>query len=343
MSYTAACILGVVGILVIAAIVVFIIWKRADSKNTFNYVFNREVQTKWSRQCSDPLNRDLNRMFEYGTDWARNNRDYKEEISCATAGGQLHAQYFNFGSKSAVIIVPGMYESSSYSYYYAEIYKQAGYNLCLIDNRATGLSFGQFNTIGYEEKKDVVEWARCLHDMHGIDSVILHGISMGASTCVLALNEPNCPSYVKAFISDECYTDFRTYFRKFFEYKTWRLSSFNSVLKKLEEKACNPDLVAPVSCIDHVEVPTLFLFGNQDQLISKEDAASLYEKLGTAVGNKDKEIVWFDYGLHGFLRSSDPDKYDQSIADFLTGHNLVLPLNIEEKPPVPEITQNENI
>ena len=322
MSYTLVCILVVVGVLVIAAIAALIYFKRADSKNTFNYCFNREAPVKWSRQCSDPANRDLYRMWDDGNEWASLHRDNKEEITCASQGGDMHAQYYDFGSDRAVIIVPGMFESSSYSYYYADVYMKAGYNCCLIDNRATGLSAGQYNTVGMEERKDIADWARCLHDRHDIKEVVLHGISMGAANCVLALNEPACPKYVKAFICDECYPDFRTYFRNYFAFKTWRLGSFNAVMKKVENNSGNPDTVRPSDNIDHVEVPVLFIAGQQDQLVSNDETRDLFGKCGTALGNKDKEIIWFDYGLHGFLRSSDPEKYDQAIYDFLAAHDL---------------------
>jgi len=77
-----------------------------------------------------------------------------------------------------------------------------GYGLFLIDQRACGGSEGKYITFGLLERYDVLEWCRYLQNRFPDLPVILDGISMGASTVMLAAGEADLPENVGGVIAD---------------------------------------------------------------------------------------------------------------------------------------------
>ena len=100
----------------------------------------RTSKKKWSRECCFPEDKEYKKMFDDGIAWSEKYKDKKLAIECTNKGCKLVGEYFNFGYDKAVIIISGRMESLLYSYYYAEPYRSAGYNVLVIDNRAHGNS-----------------------------------------------------------------------------------------------------------------------------------------------------------------------------------------------------------
>ncbi len=82
-----------------------------------------------------------------------------------------------------------------------EPFYNMGFSLLVVDQRSSGDSEGRHITFGYYERYDVVEWAKYLGERFPDLPVIMDGVSMGASTVMLAL-EIGYPDNVKAIIAD---------------------------------------------------------------------------------------------------------------------------------------------
>lgn len=82
---------------------------------------------------------------------------------------------------------------------------EMGYGLFLIDQRACGGSGGQYITFGLRERYDVVDWCHWLHAHFPTVPVVLDGISLGATTVLLAAGE-ELPDNVGGIIADCGYT-----------------------------------------------------------------------------------------------------------------------------------------
>lgn len=84
----------------------------------------------------------------------------------------------------------------------AEISRQLGHNLLLVDQRAHGRSQGRTITFGIKERYDVLSWVNDAVARFGNDTqILLFGISMGASTVLMASDLP-LPENVKGIIAD---------------------------------------------------------------------------------------------------------------------------------------------
>lgn len=323
MSKTAILIIGIAIILIFAALTVLLLYKIGLANAVFTYCFSRSDKQKWSRNCSNRNDRALLRMWDSGVEWAQENKDAKSEIETVSGGITLAAQYFDFGFDKAVIITHGMFESSMYSYYYAEVFKQAGFNCLLPDSRAHGLSDGSFMMAGGEEKRDIIEWAALLHDRYGIKNIILHGIAMGASSTLLAANEADCPSYVKGLILDGCYPEFEDYFKRFLELRKFGAKTYGSAMKKLYRRTgVSADSVSSIKTAKDIEIPALFIVGKKDELVPEDAGRRLFDEYGSECANKAKQLLLLERGTSEKLRFADPEEYDEAVSEFLKTLNL---------------------
>lgn len=316
--------IGIFLIVLLAAILVLIIYWQGLSNAVFIYCFKRGSEERWMRGgCADASDKKMYRMWEDGVQWAQDNNAYLAELETYNEKERLAAQYYDFGFDKAVIIVPGMYQTSTYSLYFADLWKKAGFNCLLIDNRATGNSGGEYNSIGFYESGDISRWAALLNTQKGIRRILLHGISVGASSCLLTLAHPRCPAYLAGMVCDEAYYQFTDFFRNYMISKRYNTIAFKTVLKKIYRiTGADPKLITPSAFADKVDVPVLFIAGKEDGLISEEQTSALYSACGSGCGNSCKELVWFENGEHGFLRFFNTDAYDSAIEKFLTDYHF---------------------
>ena len=92
---------------------------------------------------------DQDQMYKRGKAWSEQHSSCKEDVHIVNEGLNLYGEYYDFGHKKAVLIVPGRSDSLTYSYYFAKPYEEAGYNVLVIDMRAHGLSEGKYNYVGF--------------------------------------------------------------------------------------------------------------------------------------------------------------------------------------------------
>ena len=81
------------------------------------------------------------------------------------------------------------------------MYSDFGLNVLLCDQRSHGESEGKLITFGVNESRDVISWVEYVNKNLGAKKLVLDGISMGATTVILACGR-NLPENVKAVIAD---------------------------------------------------------------------------------------------------------------------------------------------
>lgn len=63
------------------------------------------------------------------------------------------------------------------------------YNLCLVDSRGSGVSEGQFCTLGIRESRDIHSLVKHLQRLYRVETVLLYGRSMGAVSIMKFVSE----------------------------------------------------------------------------------------------------------------------------------------------------------
>ena len=303
-------------ILLLAALVLFVVPSLVISVGIYVNLLVRTSKEKFGRKCSFPEDEEYVRMFEIGQEWGRKYAAYKKPVETVSDGCHLVGEYFDFGGSSAVLIVAGRTECLLYSYYFAEPFRRAGRNVLVIDNRSHGLSEGKVNSLGYKEWRDLIAWSRLLHDELGNETVVLHGVCIGASAALFALTSPDCPAYLAGLISDGMYYSFYKSFENHMKADRPHTVRFPvSQLVMLWIRLFSGAEVVfdgPFKRIEKLQRPILFLYSREDTYSTPDQAEYLF-----AHCHGPKQIAWFDHGAHSRIRINDTEGYDAAVGDFL--------------------------
>ena len=303
-------VLGVIGAVVLFVIVpTFII-----ASFQFKKQLVRKNKNTWTRDCSWPQNAEQLEMFNRGEKWAEEFAEYKTDVDIVNDGLHLYGEYFDIGSKKAVIILPGRTEGCHYSHYFARPYTDSKYNVLVIDNRAHGLSDGKYNCLGQKEYRDVLAWGKMLREKFGVEEIVLHGICIGSSTAIETLTCGHCPDYFTAMVADGMYKNFYDVFRThIIELKKPTFPVLQEVMI-LIRLICGvrPKARGPYKCVGKLDRPILMIHSKEDKFALPEEAQKLYDAI-----KSPKRLVWFDHGAHSHVRINDENKYDNTVKQFL--------------------------
>lgn len=284
----------------------------------YSIILVRTSKKKWQRGPAWPDDPQYKALFAEGQAWREKNLAYKKDVHIKSGRLNLYGEYFDFGSRKAAIMIGGRGETCLYGDYFAQPYAACGYNCLTIDARAHGLSDGHFNSLGHHEAKDLVLWAKFLHDECGVEEVILHGVCIGSSVAAQAIVREDCPDYVTKIVGEGMYTRF--YDTYLTHLKDQGHKPFPAgILTMIDLMICtgaNPFREGPQDALPRLKKPVLMLHSREDIYSLPEKAEDLYE----AISGVPKRIVWFDHGAHSKIRVLSEEnqiKYDQAIKEFL--------------------------
>ena len=317
--------------LLLGGLVAMFIYTYPISKKVYHAQLVRTTPEKWARVCSAPDNQEQLDMWNAGIEWADKYRDKITEVEIENDGFKLfgavtvektsdsNGEYFDFGADKCVIILPGRCESLVYSYYFAPPYKEAGFNILVVDTRCHGKSSGTYNTIGVKESSDVIAWSKFVNEQFGNKEVWYHGICIGTASGIFAMTSNGCPDFVKGFVTEGCFVSFReTFKRHMMADKRPLFPVLDLVMLHINRHTgTNVYKDKPISAIKRIksDAQVLFLYGKKDIFSIPKKSQKLFDKCSA----KDKTIVWFDCGGHSHLRINNTEKYDNEIINFFKG------------------------
>ena len=303
--------------LLLGGLVYMLIYTIPIAKSVYHKQLVRTENEKWGHVCSAPENEEQFSMWNEGIKWADQYRDKITEVQIESDGFKLFGEFFDFGSNKCVIILPGRCESLVYSYYFAKPYKEAGFNVLVIDTRCHGKSEGKYNTIGVKESHDVIAWAKFLNENYNINEIWCHGICIGTASAIFALTNKNCPKYIKGLVTEGCFISFRETFKQHMIADKRPLFPVLDLVMLYINKYTKTNVYTqkPIKEIAKIgdNVKVLFLYGKKDIFSLPEKSQKLFNKCGS----KNKKLVWFSEGGHSHLRINNTEKYDDAIIDFI--------------------------
>ena len=286
------------------------------AKKVYSEQLVRTSPEKWGRTCSFPNDAEQVQMWNDGVAWMEANKDRITELQIENDGLKLFGQYFDFGKDRCVIILPGRCESLVYSYYFAPPYEKAGFNVLVVDTRCHGNSDGKYNTIGVKESADVLKWAELAHDRFQNKEIYFHGICIGTSSGLFALEAGRCPDYLRGLVTEGCYVSFRETFKRHMIALNRPLFPVLQFVMWLiyRHTGTNVYIQKPIRAIRKIkpDCRVLFLYGENDIFSIPQKSRELFD----ACISEDKKLVWFEKGGHSHLRINNTQQYDQAIIDF---------------------------
>lgn len=241
---------------------------------------------------------------------------------------KLHGVYFpamkinsdgtviNNSDKKRVVICLHGYTSRSMQDFtgLTDYYFKHGFAMLQTDARAHGESEGKYIGFGCLDRKDLLKWIDWVIDHCGADTEIyLHGISMGASTALMA-SGLDLPSQVKGIVSDCAFTSPKEVFTHVLK-TMYHLPAFpfiqgadvvNRVLAGYGTDECNAKRE-----VSKAKVPILFIHGGKDTFVPVKMCNELYQ----CCASPKKQLI-VEEAAHGESYYKDTAAYEAALNDF---------------------------
>jgi len=216
--------------------------------------------------------------------------------------------------KPVIIFVHGLNRSRREHLERAAEAHKRGYGVLLFDLRNHGESDRAYTTLGVKESHDVCAAREFLKTEAPGRPQILWGVSLGASTSLLA--EPRCPGSA-AIISDSSFLSFsetiKHHFRLVFHLPSFPVANMIVWLTRwrMGFGAQDGDVEAAVASLH--DVPILFIAGGADVRMPPE----LAERLASRASSPAKELLVVPGAAHGQAFSHDRETYLRAVFGFL--------------------------
>jgi len=249
--------------------------------------------------------------------WARETRAMKKEPMEITSfdGLTLRGQFYEYAPGAPIELMFHGYRGCSERDLPGGVQRcfRVGRSALLVDQRASGRSDGKVITFGILEHRDCLSWLEYMEKRFGpAQKIILTGISMGASTVMLAAGKPLPPNVV-GVLADCGFT-----------------SAKEIIQIVIKEMKLPPKLVYPfvklgarlfggfdleedssVEAMKRCTVPVIFFHGESDDFVpcqmSRENFAACAAK---------KQLVTIPGAGHGLAYAVGPKEYIEALREF---------------------------
>ena len=239
-----------------------------------------------------------------------------EDVYIMSDSLRLHGKLFkNSGTKYA-LVCHGYTSKAKHMAGFVNKFHSLGYNVLAVDARAHGDSEGTKIGMGWVERFDVIEWIKYIISLEPDAQIILHGVSMGASTVLMASGE-ELPKNVKAIIADCGYTSEWDEFKQeadVLHIPWFPVLNASSAISKVRD-GYDFKQASAVEQVKKSHIPTLFIQGSKDELVPYGMLNELY-----SAANCEKEILTIQGAGHALSSSVAPELYWNTVETFLKKH-----------------------
>ena len=212
------------------------------------------------------------------------------------------------------IVIHGYCSQGKDMTYYAKQYYNKGYNVLILDLRGHGKSEGDYIGMGWHDRLDIIDWTNYLINKNPNSKIILHGVSMGAATVMMATGE-NLPNNIKIAIEDCGYSsiwdEFKMQLKVLFNLPEFPVLNAASAVCKIRAGY----MLEEGSAVEQVrksKTPTLFIHGDLDSFVPFEMLDIVYQ-----AASCEKEKLVIKGAAHAEASSVNPNLYWETIDEFI--------------------------
>lgn len=242
-------------------------------------------------------------------------RDTKDVWMKNKDGYKLHAYEINRTGNKWMVVVHGYMSEAKKMSKVANHFADQGYRVLVPDLRSHGQSEGDSIGMGGWDSEDIVEWTNYILKQDSSAIIGLYGISMGASTVMMASGNEQLPDAVQVAVEDCGYTsawdEFSFQLDDLFGLPSFPALDAANLVTKLRAGYNLKDADA-LSAVKKKKIPMLFIHGDADAFVPTEMVYPLYK---AATGEKELMIV--KGAEHGKSREMDPKAYWKKVDTFL--------------------------
>ena len=255
--------------------------------------------------------------------WILETRDYPHENYYIKShdGLTLHGKYFEYASNAVIEIMFHGYRGSAERDLSGGIQRcfALGRNVLLVDQRTSCISEGNVISFGIKEHLDCLAWINFVVDHFGPNvKIILTGISMGASTVLMAAGKP-LPENVVGVLADCGFSSPKNIICKCAKDQHYPVKLIYPFIKLGAKLFGHFDLeeYSPLEAMKTCKVPVIFFHGEADDYVPCYMSREVYN-----LCISPKKLVTIPNAGHGLVYLVDNQKYFQSIIEFFTENGI---------------------
>ncbi len=263
-------------------------------------------------------------LYREGRAWAAQARGFRTVQLTSADGLELWAAAVPAAEETHrwAICVHGFSDDHTSMGIFGKYYHEKGWNVLLPDQRGFGKSQGEYIGWGCDERLDLVGWIAWVTRRDPQAEIVLHGVSMGAATVLMATGGA-LPRQVKAAVSDCAYTSIEEEMRHVLlqGYHSRVPSSIPlpagvlfALLRRATLRRAGFDLhnVRPIDAVAESKTPTLFIHGSNDEFVPAAMMGRLYQ-----AARCPKSFLWMPGAAHAQSVGANPDLYWTAVTTFI--------------------------
>jgi fermentation-respiration switch protein FrsA (DUF1100 family) len=242
-----------------------------------------------------------------------------EDVSITSFDGlKLCGKYYEYAPGAPVELMFHGYRGSAERDMAGGMHRafRLGHSALIVDQRCAGRSEGNVISFGVNEHRDCLAWVDFMLSHFGSDvKIILTGISMGASTVLMA-SDKNLPDNVVGILADCGFHSAREVIcsvAKSMHVPSGLLYPFVKLGALLFGRFDLEELTA-VDSVKNCRIPVLFFHGEEDDYVPSYMSRINYDACPSR-----KKLVLIPGAGHGLSFPVAPDLYVQEMRDFF--HN----------------------
>ncbi|MCI8590029.1 MAG: alpha/beta hydrolase [Clostridiales bacterium] len=229
-------------------------------------------------------------------------------------GKKLHGVLFpNHQSNHFIVMMHGYHSCSEYDFgKIARFYERLGYGLLFITQRSHRESEGRLITYGGKEKYDCLSFCQRLVSLYPACKIILHGISMGGATVMLA-GALDLPKNVKGLIDDcgysSAFDEIAYVARHRMHLPIIAVQAANLFSRLLTGVSWHS--VSVSQAVGRNQLPKLFIHGEADELVPYEMGLANFK-----AASSEKTFVSVPHAGHAMAHFVDAEKVEKALCTF---------------------------
>ncbi|MBQ8303989.1 MAG: alpha/beta hydrolase [Clostridia bacterium] len=249
--------------------------------------------------------------------WTKETRQMpSKEFSIVSFDGlKLYGKFYEFENGAPIELMFHGYRGSAERDLSGAVQRcfKLGRSALIVDQRCSGKSDGNVITFGVNEHKDCLKWVEFMVSHFGDDvKIILTGISMGASTVLMASGK-ELPSNVIGVLADCGFTSAKEIIKKVISQLKLPVE-ISYFFVKLGAKIFGHFDLEETSAIEEVKkckIPIIFIHGEADDYVPCEMSIKNYEACSSR-----KELVTVPGAGHGLAFLVGNELYFEKVTNF---------------------------
>lgn len=253
-------------------------------------------------------------MIRQGRDWMLA-QNVSHHYITSRDGLRLHGIFIkNDESKMdrVAVLVHGYRGAPSFDFSaVAKLYYNNGFSLFLPDQRTHGESEGKYITFGSYERYDIVDWCKYIDNYTGNKcEFILSGVSMGATTVLLAAAEPDM---IKLnYVTADCgFTGpkriFTDVMNKWYHLPPFPILNIANLICKYRAGFTITEF-STIDAVKQLNVPVTFIHGGADDFVLPQNSIDNFEACASP-----KELIIVPGAEHGVSYIKDTPKVSRAL------------------------------